>query len=961
MKKFSFLFLFMLSSMMGMAQSWNFMTASDDDIALMNGDNTNWYHESSSSNNRYHTITAIEAAPLKAGNTELEYAKGLLFTIPANTSTNGNLRIDIKNKRLWVAGTSCSIVIPNVEAGKEIKVIAKSSSTSAARGINVSENVTPTSGKFNETSTDQVTNVGTVKTAGDITLTFTGAMYIYEMSVSDPDDDDESGEDTPVVRDDDYSTSANGMKNQMVLTVGNSKRFYNTESIENVTIADEKVTVKQAAGSYTFNNNVSEIQFAKASTESEGQIDNTDGKVTITEARGWFESAYVKFTPFADAKTYNVYIKGGSYNDYTKIDNELVRKYEDYGRADVLGLVAGDGYSIKVVPVDANGEEMPSAANEATGIKVTAYDRSGFAHKGRTEGIGAYNNDGSLKANANVVYITKDNAKTVSLDIATNSKGVTAKYTGFQQLIYGYQKGDANGSYEKKPLCIRIIGTISASDCDEFLSSAEGIQIKGAKVAMPMNITIEGVGDDATTTGFGFLIRNAGSIELRNFANMLCMDDAVSIDTDNSNIWVHNLDLFYGNTGGDADQAKGDGTVDMKGDSKYITVSYNHLWDSGKASLCGMKSESGPNWITYHHNWFDHSDSRHPRIRTMSVHVWNNYYDGNSKYGVGAAYKSNAFVEANYFRNCKYPMLISLQGSDIATNPKGTFSGEDGGMIKSFNNIITGALGYVTYQKSSVEFDAYEVSTRNEQVPAAVKAKVGGRVYANWDINPDIMYDYTPDAPADVPSIVTGWLGAGRMGHGDFQWTFDNATEDNNYNVIPGLKTALQNYKSKLIGIYGETSDEGGEGGGDEGGEGGGDEPTPTPTPEPTPEGSILASFDGAPSTNIFSVGSTSAYGDGKITYNEVYYKKGVKLDSKGSITFTPQKDYNMTIVMSVAKDGRDVKLNNVTTTVSGTLNTSGNYYELEPIAITSGTEYVITKGSKEGMLMLIKLEPVSQ
>ena len=79
MKKFSFLFLFMLSSMMGMAQSWNFMTASDDDITLLNSDATNWYHESSS-NNRYHLITAQEAAPLKAGDTELEYAKGLLFT-----------------------------------------------------------------------------------------------------------------------------------------------------------------------------------------------------------------------------------------------------------------------------------------------------------------------------------------------------------------------------------------------------------------------------------------------------------------------------------------------------------------------------------------------------------------------------------------------------------------------------------------------------------------------------------------------------------------------------------------------------------------------------------------------------------------------------------------------------------------------------------------------------------------
>ena len=167
-----------------MAQSWNFMTASDDDITLLNSDATNWYHESSSSNNRYHLITAQETAPLKAGDTELEYAKGLLFTIPANTSTNGNLRVDIKNKRLWVAGTSCSIVIPNVEAGKEVKVIAKTSSTSTARGINVSENVKPTSGKFNETSTDQVTNIGTVETAGDITLTFTGAMYIYEMTMT---------------------------------------------------------------------------------------------------------------------------------------------------------------------------------------------------------------------------------------------------------------------------------------------------------------------------------------------------------------------------------------------------------------------------------------------------------------------------------------------------------------------------------------------------------------------------------------------------------------------------------------------------------------------------------------------------------------------------------------------------------------------------------------------------------
>ena len=66
-----------------------------------------------------------------------------------------------------------------------------------------------------------------------------------------------------------------------------------------------------------------------------------------------------------------------------------------------------------------------------------------------------------------------------------------------------------------------------------------------------------------------------------------------------------------------------------------------------------------------------------------------------------------------------------------------------------------------------------------------------------------------------------------------------------------------------------------------------------------------------------------------------------------------------MTIVMATAKDGRNVKINGELTTVSGTLSSDGTYYELEPIAITAGTQYVLTKGSAEGIVMLIKLEPV--
>lgn len=221
-----------------------------------------------------------------------------------------------------------------------------------------------------------------------------------------------------------------------------------------------------------------------------------------------------------------------------------------------------------------------------------------------------------------------------------------------------------------------------------------------------------------------------------------------------------------------------------------------------------MKSESGPNYITYHHNWFDHSDSRHPRIRTMSVHVYNNYYDGVSKYGVGATTGADAFVEANYFRDCKYPILTSLQGSDTmgegsAPTGKGTFSGETGGSIKAYNNIMCGWYFYRPWSETNnVEFDCYEVTSRDTQVPSSVTAKSGGDTYSNWDTNSSLMYSYNVDDPAIIPSVVKGMYGAGRINHGDFKWTFNNNSQDKDYEVISALSTAVQNYRNTLVGFY---------------------------------------------------------------------------------------------------------------------------------------------------------------
>ncbi|MCD7960082.1 MAG: right-handed parallel beta-helix repeat-containing protein [Ruminococcus sp.] len=310
-------------------------------------------------------------------------------------------------------------------------------------------------------------------------------------------------------------------------------------------------------------------------------------------------------------------------------------------------------------------------------------------------------------------------------------------------------------------------------------------------------MTLEGVGEDATVNGWGILVRSATNVEISNIGVMFFPDDGISLDTDNTNIWVHNCDIFYGTAGSDADQAKGDGSIDVKSDSKYVTLSYNHFWDSGKSSLCGMTSESGDNYIIYHHNWFDHSDSRHPRVRTMSVHVYNNYYDGNSKYSVGATMGSSVFVENNYFRNCKYPMLISMQGSDIATGT-GTFSSEDGGMIKAYGNYMVGQTAFVSYQEDSTEFDAYVATSRSEQVPSTVVTSQGGTSYNNFDTDSSIMYDYTPDDAEDVPEIVMA--NAGRLNGGDVDFTFDD-DDDTDYSVNTELMAVLTSYSSSVIAI----------------------------------------------------------------------------------------------------------------------------------------------------------------
>ncbi len=564
---------------------------------------------------------------------------------------------------------------------------------------------------------------------------------------------------------------------------------------------------------------------------------SVQGDVQLIKSNGYLESAYAEWLPVEKADSYKVFVKKVTDADsaYTQVDSELIRKYSDDGifyRVDAVGLAAGE-YVLKIVAVAA-GEEIGAATVTET-LTVTNYDRTGFAWV-NGESNGAYNANGTLKNNAVVLYITENTKDSIHMDVVTSNKGATTSCTGITEILNAYKKG-----YDLRPLAIRIIGKVTNDGKIDADKEAHGdIVFSGSSATKRLScgVTIEGIGEDATAYGWGVRIKNSSNVEVRNIGFMMCDSeegDDVGLQQDNDHIWVHNCDMFYGNAGGDADQAKGDGALDCK-KSTYVTFSYNHFWDNGKCNLLGLSEGTTEGlYITYHHNWYDHSDSRHPRVRYYSAHVYNNYYDGNAKYGIGSTLGSSVFADRNYFRNCQYPILTSMQGSDVFAGAtvrdyenSATFSKEAGGTVKAYGNVMVGNYTFIPYgaenyiKKGEVtpydltgtdatkDFDAVVVDQPQAQVANTItsitgfpfKKGSGGSTYNNFDTS-SVMYDYTADTPEVAKENVMQY--AGRVNGGDFKWTFTE-DDDTSYAVNAPLKAALQKYEAKVVLEAGKTA-----------------------------------------------------------------------------------------------------------------------------------------------------------
>ena len=185
------------------------------------------------------------------------------------------------------------------------------------------------------------------------------------------------------------------------------------------------------------------------------------------------------------------------------------------------------------------------------------------------------------------------------------------------------------------PLIIRVSGTIHLS----------------SPVRVKSNKTILGAGQGATIQGGGIFLTKVHNIIIRNLT-ISGATDAINIEGAAHHVWVDHCDLSRCT----------DGLLDIKHGSDLVTVSWNHFHDHHKTCLLGHSDkedirqiDTGHLRVTYHHNFFDGTQTRHPRVRYAEpVHVFNNYFK-NNEYGVAALMDSGVLVEGNVFENVEHP------------------------------------------------------------------------------------------------------------------------------------------------------------------------------------------------------------------------------------------------------------------------------------------------------------------
>jgi uncharacterized repeat protein (TIGR02543 family) len=505
-----------------------------------------------------------------------------------------------------------------------------------------------------------------------------------------------------------------------------------------------------------------------------------NSKITYSQAN--YESAAFEWDD-TNAKGAEVYYKLTGTNTYTKVESALIRQVDsDTARVDIVGLKGNNSYDFKIVNSSQTDDPFLIEA-----MAISAYDRSGYAHFNYTDGVGAYNDDGSIKDNTLVIYVTDENKNDITDSCYVNGEKVNISqylWKGYKGIGYilnnrQYESNTARANYGIQKLCftygavaIRIVGKVNAEDPDDatvsliegltaYNSTDNGGSLKDngrmARMCNAKNVTVEGIGNDAEIYGWGIhFVSNdnlnaysgAGkSFEVRNITFSNYPEDAIG---------------FEGTQGTKVDQTTGSITGGASSADSNLVSSVERCWvhhNSFNPGYCATPAESDKGegdgscdfkrgqYFTLSYNYFTDchktnlvgsSDDSLTYNVSMHHNWWNNCGSRQPLVRRANLHFYNNYISGDISTGASLNYITSARANSYVFSEANYYDGckqaillASGGAVKTYNNVYYACFG--TNSGTAVE-------NRTDKVSNSCKFIYRNIDYSSFDTNSTQFY-----------------------------------------------------------------------------------------------------------------------------------------------------------------------------------------------------------------------------
>ena len=239
-------------------------------------------------------------------------------------------------------------------------------------------------------------------------------------------------------------------------------------------------------------------------------------------------------------------------------------------------------------------------------------------------------------------------------------------------------------------------------DIDGTINLESDISVKSDK-------TIDGRGREIIITGHGLSIGNEDE-QVSNviIENIILKDgtgdeaeDGIRIKYSVSDVWIDHCSLSN----------YPDGLIDVTRKSTDVTISWSKFSNHQKTML--LSDEDNELRVTVHHNYFQETTGRNPKLDGGKAHAYNNYLERWGNYGMGSSNYGQLYSESNIFEAGADKDAFEID-----------FEDQDRGYIKSVNNIAENGANLFQHEPDNVFNPNDYYSVQVEPADQALKEKL---------------------------------------------------------------------------------------------------------------------------------------------------------------------------------------------------------------------------------------------